>query len=511
MKHPYYPIVYIRGYAGSQGEVEDTVADPYMGFNVGATKVRQKWTGDVHRHVFESPLIRLMKDLGYRDVFHEGAEIYERQRLPDRSVWIYRYYEPASRELGNGVRPEMEDYARGLADFLARLRFAYTEGDPDREREFRVYLVAHSMGGLVARCYLQNIRRHYVARRRSVIDPNDVTPDPVPVHVDKLFTYATPHGGIDFRLIGNIPRFLQVNNTENFNTDRMREYLAIEDDNTPVNSLDGQFDPQRCFSLIGTNARDYRVAHGLSSAAVGPMSDGLVQIKNAYVAGSPRAFVHRAHSGHYGIVNSESGYQNLRRFLFGDLRVDGRLHIDAITLPGFAQRALDDGRAVRASYYVECVTCVRGADWDLSRRLASEECAILAKFDEHVAGTQPAYLFSAFLSKAAIVSSSDAMMFALDIGIQVPRYEIDGRVRRSRYLRDGYIFRDKLNLKIAGDGADTRLYYGWDRDTPNEARKHGEVILTDDGWRWRTAVQTERDPRVVATLEITGSAWNQPD
>jgi hypothetical protein len=31
--------------------------------------------------------------------------------------------------------------------------------------------------------------------------------------------------------------------------------------------------------------------------------------------------VHRSHSGRYGIVNSEEGYQNLRRFLFGDLQI----------------------------------------------------------------------------------------------------------------------------------------------------------------------------------------------
>jgi len=106
---------------------------------------------------------------------------------------------------------------------------------------------------------------------------------------------------------------------------------------------------------------------------VGPLSDGLLQIKNAYVNGNPRAFVYRAHSGHYGIVNSEEGYQNLGRFLFGDLRVDDKLHIDDISLPDFAQRAKDAGKKVRASYYVERTTSVRGADWNLSRRLVAEE------------------------------------------------------------------------------------------------------------------------------------------
>ena len=49
--------------------------------------------------------------------------------------------------------------------------------------------------------------------------------------------------------------------------------------------------------------------------------------------GSPNAFVHRSHSGYFGIVNSEEGYQNLVRFLFGDVRADGRLEVDEITLP----------------------------------------------------------------------------------------------------------------------------------------------------------------------------------
>ena len=70
------------------------------------------------------------------------------------------------------------------------------------------------------------------------------------------------------------------------------------------------------FCLIGTNAADY----GLVSKAVGPKSDGLVQIDNAYVRRANRSFVHRSHSGIYGEVNSEEGYQNLRRFLYGTRR-----------------------------------------------------------------------------------------------------------------------------------------------------------------------------------------------
>ena len=38
-------------------------------------------------------------------------------------------------------------------------------------------------------------------------------------------------------------------------------------------------------------------------------------VENAYVLGAARAFIHRAHSGPLGMVNSEEGYQNLTRFL----------------------------------------------------------------------------------------------------------------------------------------------------------------------------------------------------
>ena len=58
---------------------------------------------------------------------------------------------------------------------------------------------------------------------------------------------------------------------------------------------------------------------------MGPQTDGLVHIDNAYVRGAHRAYVHRSHSGPYGEVNSEEGYQNLRRFLFGRWAVSAAL------------------------------------------------------------------------------------------------------------------------------------------------------------------------------------------
>jgi hypothetical protein len=113
-----HPIIYVRGYAMTQSEIEDTVADPYMGFNIGSSKARQLWDGSVKKYFFESPLVRLLKRFKYDDVFEEG---YDRVSdlsapmtvdgsvppVPYRSIVIYRYYEPSSEDIGSGMRPDM--------------------------------------------------------------------------------------------------------------------------------------------------------------------------------------------------------------------------------------------------------------------------------------------------------------------------------------------------------------------------------------------------------------------
>jgi pimeloyl-ACP methyl ester carboxylesterase len=150
---PHFPIIYVRGYAGSEELVEETVATPYMGFNLGSTKVRRRWTGDTTRHVFESPLVRLMKDHGYGDVYEGGAELPASGPMPAKSIVIYRYYDQVSESLDTGTRPDMEVYAEGLSGLIDRVRDQVCGDDAAAREAFRVYLVAHSMGGLICRAF----------------------------------------------------------------------------------------------------------------------------------------------------------------------------------------------------------------------------------------------------------------------------------------------------------------------------------------------------------------------
>lgn len=492
--HPYLPIIYIRGYAGTQAEVEDTVATPYMGFNLGSTKLRQLSTGEVRRHIFESPLIRLMKDHGYTDIYEGGAEIPPHREVSPRSIWIYRYYEPVSTSLGSGDRPEIEDYAEGLHSLIERVRSQVGHGaGMGGANGVKVYLVAHSMGGLVARCYLQKIW------------PSKHGGSPPPV--DKVFTYATPHGGIDFRLAGNVPSFIRHNNIDNFNEGRMRAYLGL-DGQTPVSSLTN-FDSDRFFSLVGTNHQDYDAAGGLSSHLVGPMSDGLVQIKNAYVSNGPRAFVHRSHSGHYGIVNSESGYQNLSRFLFGDVRVDAKLEIDEVTYPPKVQRRINEGKNVMAAYHVEIVARVRGARWDLHRRLTGEQSAIFV--DQDRITERPISLMSGFLMKAGRINTRrPSLGFSIDLGVLVPEYEIDGFMFLDDHYDGGYLYRDKINLEVSwSKNGQASVRYGFDSTTPNRTSRTASAKMIGDGkLEIRTPISSSTRPGLKGTLVLHSRPWS---
>jgi PGAP1-like protein len=214
-----HPIIYVRGYAMTQNEIEDTVADPYMGFNIGSAKVRQLWDGTVKKFFFESPLVRLMKQFNYDDVYEEGMDQVvdqraERKSVPYRSVIIYRYYEPSSQDIGTSEKPSIDRFAQGLSDLILSLRKRiYPQGKDTPIVDgmlpydsFRVYLVAHSMGGLVCRAFLQNPKYGDEAARKLV---------------DKVFTYATPHNGIEVVGLGNVPSWLSFFGIDTFNRDTM--------------------------------------------------------------------------------------------------------------------------------------------------------------------------------------------------------------------------------------------------------------------------------------------------
>lgn len=520
--HPFHPIVYVRGFAATQGEIEETVADPYMGFNIGSTKARVAWTGDVKRFYFESPLVRLMGDHDYEDVFVDGDDLLAAERtdhaIPYRSIIIYRYYDEASKDFGDGKTPAIEHFARGLDRLILRLRDKVCENKANKvtPKNFRVHLVAHSMGGLVCRAFLQNKK---------------LGSDDARGCVDKVFTYATPHNGIDMRIVRNVPGWISFGDVNNFNRERMAGYLDLPKGNDV--SVVKNFPADRIFNLVGTNPRDYLVAGGLSSWAAGDASDGLVRIENATTRGhgadgtevtSPRAFVHRSHSGHYGIVNSEEGYQNLTRFLFGAMRVDGILDIDDITLPAEVQKAHDDGKDVRASYQFEIAVSIRGCQWQMTRREVRENSAIFRTYDQLFPGkpgtkrppdrAMSPHLFSAFLDPSKSVKSSKSVSFAFDVKVLVPDYVVDGVLFMKRHYEGGYIYRELILVEATPDSKSPggwHVKYGYQDMNPGkpgvaaELRALGRSAAAGIGFA--IPIEQKTRPGLVGSLRIEARPW----
>ena len=326
------PIVYVRGYAGPTAGIDVAVDDPFYGFNAGATHVRIGGDGDPMFYQFEGPLLRLMTDEDYRLFVHGDQHRYlldaGDHSISPASLWVYRFYDQAAttfmppphenvvERLFSRVHQkvtadgfDIESAAAGLYDLIMLIR--EKTGAP------RVYVVAHSMGGLVVRCMMQKIC--------FLPDAGGRNREPARNLVARFFTYGTPHGGIAFKAdaLDWVEQAFGPAGSGIFAPEKMYGYLdprATFGDLPPAGST---WDPQELpenvfaaddvFCLIGTDPKDY----GLPRVAVGPKSDGLVFIEHAYVRKAHRAYVYKSHSGTYGEVNSEEGYQNLRRFLFG--------------------------------------------------------------------------------------------------------------------------------------------------------------------------------------------------
>lgn len=524
---PFHPIIYVRGYAMTPALIDETTADPFCGFNLGSTVYRAvpDKTQQPRKYIFESPVVRLASDFNYRDVYEDGYDILDPEwsadpdnMLPSRSIIVYRYYDESSRLLGLGETPPIEVFSVKLGELILRVRDLVC-ANPENEvtpAAFRCYLVAHSMGGLVCRGLLQN----------PANDKKNASK-----FVDKFFTYATPHNGIDMMGM-NVPSWLSLADMDNFNRKEMARYLDLEDVYDKTGSVawipEESFPSERIFCMVGTNRMDYDVALGASRTFAGHGSDGLVRIENATLTGlkaggtpgapCAKAFAFRAHSGYFGIVNSEEAYQNLTRFLFGDVRVDIWVDIEEIRLPVEVQAAAAAGRKVNALYQFEMLAAPRGKLWFLTRRTAEEDSVACLSQEEWAAapkknGSQ--YMSTVFLANRARVNKNRrSLAYSMSLGVRVPDYEIDRKLWVNEHYEGGYLFRNSIVLEMVPPevkGEKWKIHYAWqnqgssaaDTEIDPKSLRGGKVEV-------RVPFDSTTTPGIRGSLRFVVSVWN-PD
>ncbi|MDP9696709.1 UNVERIFIED_ORG: hypothetical protein J2X79_004292 [Arthrobacter globiformis] len=532
----YLPIIYVRGFAGGTSGIDKAVDDPFYGFNEGSTHVRIGAYGIPSFLQFESPLLRLMIDHKYDLMVggNQGALLRDagKDQLSPKTIWVYRFYDRSAStfdrnartlERSGAVREEtpgpfrLEDAAQGLVHYI----YEVLEKTKDAEQ---VYLVAHSMGGLVCRSAIQRFmydaqrtpppeqieegegsvpdpaeedgafarflpglfgrapRRHRVAApspSTAAQSPSGKVPPEFPV--SKVVTYGTPHGGIEIELGGPIGDWVietfGPEGSDIFKERRMREYLCPDGQEKfePKNGWDARvpyfsaLPAERFLSLVGTNPGDYDAGWGWSSRAVGVKSDGLVQIRNAYLKGSNRAYIHRSHSGRYGLVNSEEGYQNLQRFLFGNLKI-------ALSLS-----SLDLDTSGGTVWQADVALAIRELPVLMHYQSARTHCPVVLNEENKDTPLSPVPLVTTFLLPSR--ESGTPRRYTLDLRVFALR-ENDGLILFGSHLEQVADWQDTLIMDVYSkpDGTIDKALYQWNSTLPG-AIARANVLDKELDWK----------------------------
>ena len=546
---PYYPIIYVRGFAMDLNAVDLAVSDPYTGFNQGSVTFRTSVDEDYPpKLVFESPVIRLSKEFGYIDTYSNGIDLVSRKQsssLPVRSLVIYPYYDDSAPLFDKESIEPIEELAKGLGELILDVKDLITRNPENSmtDEDFRCYLVAHSMGGLICRAFLQN----------PALDENNTRR-----YVDKVFTYGTPHNGIDLKVFRNlvkIPfnRILKLNlsalyQTSNFNRERMAEYLDIKNlfENKDkklgrrVNWLT-RFPADRFFCLIGTNYKDYDVAAGISRFLAGNESDGLVRIRNASLFGvdnnmefgkvtqCPENKIYKTHSGPLGLVNSMEGYEHLIRFLFGSLRLDISTNLrrpgggvmgggDYIPpagggrsgyYPGPWQRKNNPPGEFKALYPVEFSARSLGKLWEFTRLSTDQGSAAYMSSEDFEEGRDRFYLATIFVKNDLdAFDSGNTFSLGLSIGIRTPDYETEDGLWLEGHYENWYLFQDQIELQIQWPDRDNSIgfvNYRW-QSSGRIGRNplYGQAMQSID-----ISFERQEAANPIGGLHIIISKWNE--
>jgi len=499
IQQPYYPIVYVRGYAMTAQERQDTFNDTYYGFS--ATSVEKREAPPPYHFevdVFEGQLIRLMKikQYGYADAANQGLQDFHDN--PSRSLWVCRFYDQDQHsQKVRGIEEHAEDLHQLVCERIpARLKEAGVDlGRGDRA--YKVILIAHSMGGLVCRTLIQNL----LPTRKQ--DPKR--------WIHRLVTLGTPHGGIELSHVPDFVETVATNWLNFFNSgifapDRMVQYLKLPK-GYEAHSLGNPADPltfpvQRCLCLIGSDYHSYNIVKNLA----GSFSDGLVKQDRAYLVAGPKpakgadyppervcywANVHRAHSGHRGIVNSYESYENIQRFLFGDTKVE--LALENIKIHNTPQDR------ERLFYDVEFLYSIRNTGVYLHRR-QQDPCENAERLEWNRVPKR-LHLHTGFMNSKMRDPRSPFSHFS--IKLRVVEHRVKENLLWDKEYPERPIYNETLEMRVGNPDPKhpgDRVEYRWLSD----GEQWNQLPAGDDG---AFRIDLRQASALSATLVLRASAW----
>ena len=365
---PFYPIVLIGDRDGG--------GDPFRGFNRGRPEA-------FDRPAFAGLVMELATEHGYVPALDADPVP---GSVPPRSLWPFT---------PGHVDDPVADQAAALGRFLARVREGVCDDDPVRLEAFRVILVGHGVGGLVARCFLQN---------GGIPGPDGPTdPETKRALVDKLVTLGSEHA----RPAAEIRRAMTLE--------------AFE----PANGTAGRLDAERIL-CIGAGADPTTPIEGCAAANVPGIA--------AHLPASPEA------------------YRNLERFCFGSLRVDLLLKLDQAELPKGLE---EDG--TEATYSIEVQAGLRGQREVL--HVARDEQGTALRHRRTGFEARPVPLTSLVLNPAGRVQRRrQSVGFGADLRI-LASYEQDGRPWRDDQFPGMPLWAEGIEIELTPKDGSFKLLY----------------------------------------------------
>ncbi|MGB7445149.1 MAG: hypothetical protein WA919_29100 [Coleofasciculaceae cyanobacterium] len=235
-----------------------------------------------------------------------ALQFLESSENPYKSLWVFRYYDLNDRKFAT--------YGKALFRLIECIRELLVDEKGTRPR---VNIIAHSMGGLLAREAVQ------VTYPNLGLKAED--------YINKIVTLGTPHQGVTFQILKDWPGIEMAEDLEKMNP----EFQDNQQNKASFWNFGKHFPLKRLLTVVGTNYQSYNFRSGAvlnrifsTSGEYGlhyNRSDGLVKQTSAIIPGSASTFLHKSHGGFNSLLTSRESYEVITRFFFGNVRTRLRM------------------------------------------------------------------------------------------------------------------------------------------------------------------------------------------